>query len=204
MAEAFYQSTPGPFQLLVVGDPLCRPFADIPQVSVKGLDGETISGKVDVEPSARLAPGRTVDHFELIVDGVRKLSAPAGQKLTLDTTTLADGYHDVRIVAVDNTPVETQGRWMGELLVKNGRDAVEITPVGGPRVAGDQVTLMVASTIDGITEVFHNERSVGRVRGRQGRLEIPVAKLGKGRVMLQARVAGKTGPRSRPLWVEIP
>ncbi len=33
LAEAFYQSVHGPYQLLIVGDPLCRPWADIPQVS---------------------------------------------------------------------------------------------------------------------------------------------------------------------------
>jgi len=203
LAEAFYQATPGPFQLLVVGDPLCRPYADIPEVSVKGLEGEMISGQVEIEPSAKLAPGRLVDHFELFVDGVRRLSAPAGQKLPLDTTTLGDGFHEVRVVAVDNTPVETQGRWIGDVVIRNGHDAVEVKAVDGPRITGDQAALLVASSIDGVTDVFHNGRSVGRIQGRQGRLQVPTAKLGKGRVMLQARAAGKTGPRSRPLWLEI-
>ena len=39
LAEAFYQSVHGPYQLLIVGDPLCRPWADIPQVSVAGRRG---------------------------------------------------------------------------------------------------------------------------------------------------------------------
>jgi hypothetical protein len=204
LAEAFYQATPGPFQLLIVGDALCRPFADIPEITVKGLEGEVLSGQVEIEAAARLAAGRQVDHFELFVDGVRRQSAPPGQKLTLDTTALGDGYHELRVVAVDDTPVETQGRWIGEVNVKNGRDAVEITAPAGPRVVGAQASLEVVSTLDGVTEVFHNERSVGRVRGRQGKVQVPTAKLGKGRVMLQARAAGKNGPRSRPLWLEIP
>jgi hypothetical protein len=204
LAEAFYQATPGPFQLLIVGDPLCRPFADIPQVTVKGLEGDVISGQVEIEATAKLAPGRQVDHFELFVDGVRRQSAPAGQKLTLDTTTLGDGFHELRVVAIDDTPVETQGRWIGEVRVKNGRDAVEVTAVGGSRVAGGQVTLTISSTLEGAVDVFHNERSVGRIRGLQGQLQVPVARLGKGRVMLQARAAGKNGLRSRPLWLEIP
>jgi hypothetical protein len=204
LAEAFYQATPGPFQLLIVGDPLCRPFADIPEVTVKGLDADVISGEVEIEATATLVPGRQVDHFELFVDGVRRQSAPAGKTFNLDTSTLADGYHELRVVAIDDTPVETQGRWIGEVLVKNGRDAVEVIAKGGPRVVGGQASLEVASTLDGVVDVFHNERSVGRIRGRQGRLQIPVAKLGKGRVMLQARGAGKNGPRSRPLWLEIP
>ena len=204
LAEAFYQATPGPFQLLIVGDPLCRPFADIPEVTVKGLEGDVISGRVEIEASAKLAPGRQVDHFELFIDGVRRQSAPAGQKLNLDSTTIGDGFHELRVVAVDDTPVETQGRWIGEVRIKNGRDAVEVKAPGGPRVAGAQASLEIASTLDGAVDVFHNERRLGRIRGPQGRLQVPVAKLGKGRVMLQARAAGKNGPRSRPLWLEIP
>ena len=33
LAEAFYQSVNAPYQLLVVGDPLCQPWATIPQVA---------------------------------------------------------------------------------------------------------------------------------------------------------------------------
>lgn len=34
MAEAFYQSIHGPYQLLIVGEPLCKPWARIPRVSI--------------------------------------------------------------------------------------------------------------------------------------------------------------------------
>jgi hypothetical protein len=44
LAEAFYQSLRGPYQQLLVGDPLCRPWAQIPQVNVAGLkDGEVVA-----------------------------------------------------------------------------------------------------------------------------------------------------------------
>ena len=31
LAEAFYQSVYAPYQLMIVGDPLCRPWANIPR-----------------------------------------------------------------------------------------------------------------------------------------------------------------------------
>ena len=34
LAESFYQSVYGPYQLIVVGDPLCRPWANIPDVTL--------------------------------------------------------------------------------------------------------------------------------------------------------------------------
>jgi hypothetical protein len=203
LAEAFYQSVQGPFQLLLVGDPLCRPWADIPQVTVAGLDGDVVSGSVEITPTAKMAAGKKVDHFELFVDGIRVQSRPAGQSLMLDTRSLGDGYHEIRVVAVDDTPIQTQGRWIGGVTVKNGREALQLLAPDGPRVAGDQVNLMIASSREGVTAVYHNERPLGRINGREGRLQLTTEKLGKGRVMLQARGMGKTPVRSQPLWLEI-
>jgi len=43
LAEAFYQSVRGPYQLLIVGDPLCRPWARIPQVTSRASSPATSS-----------------------------------------------------------------------------------------------------------------------------------------------------------------
>ena len=37
VAESFYQSVLCPYQLLIVGDPLCRPWANIPEITVAGV-----------------------------------------------------------------------------------------------------------------------------------------------------------------------
>src|SRR5262249_54432683 len=72
LAEAFYQSVYAPYQLLVVGDPLCRPWANIPQVQVDGVSaGDTLKGTVTLHPSATLPHGGTVDRFEFYLDGLR-------------------------------------------------------------------------------------------------------------------------------------
>ncbi|OQW95728.1 MAG: hypothetical protein BWK77_06980 [Verrucomicrobia bacterium A1] len=44
LGEAFYQSVSTPYHLLIMGDPLCRPFAQIPEVTVTNLsDGDTVT-----------------------------------------------------------------------------------------------------------------------------------------------------------------
>ena len=81
LAEAFYQSVYGPYQLLIVGDPLCRPWAEIPQVSATGVEpGATVSGTLTLQPTATLAHGATVDHFELFVDGLRVGECKPGER----------------------------------------------------------------------------------------------------------------------------
>jgi len=57
LMEAFYQSVSAPYQLLVVGDPLCQPWAEIPEVEavLVGTEGPlgpgaVLSGSVELEP----------------------------------------------------------------------------------------------------------------------------------------------------------
>ena len=44
LAEAYYQSVRGPYQLLIVGDPLCRPF---PRSSLEGVDDTPLAEHAD-------------------------------------------------------------------------------------------------------------------------------------------------------------
>jgi uncharacterized protein (TIGR03790 family) len=201
MAEAFYQSIQGPYQLLVLGDPLCQPWAAIPEVSVDDFaDGDTISGTVEIKPHVTFAAGRGQGRCDLYVDGKLRES---GGPFKLDTTKLADGYHELRVVVVDNTPLETQGRWIAGVTVKNGRDAVSLTTPQGSKTNAAQIELNVASTVDGETVVFHNARELGRVKGRTGKLTVPTAQLGRGPVILEARIFTKPMLSSQPLRLEI-
>jgi len=120
LAEAFYQSIFGPYQLLIVGDPLCRPWAKIPIVSVEGLTpGQTVKGKIAVKPSARTAPSAKIDRFELFLDGTLKGAWRPTERFNLNTEGLREGYHDLRIVAVEDSPIETQGRMLIPITVNN-------------------------------------------------------------------------------------
>lgn len=204
MAEAFYQSVEGPFQLLIVGDPLCQPWADIPQVAVDGVaEGQLVSKTIPLTPTAVLAGGAGVSRFDLYVDGKLRGSSPEGGALSLDTTTLGDGYHELRVVAVANTVIETQGRWIGGVTVKNGTNAVSISAANGSRVSGPLLSLNATSTVEGPIAVFHNGREVGRIAGKQGTIPILTEKLGKGPVTLTARTAGTPPLLSRPLELVV-
>jgi uncharacterized protein (TIGR03790 family) len=204
MAEAFYQSIEGPYQLLVVGDALCQPWAFIPQLTVEDLaDGATISGQVAFNPKATLFGRRVVDRFELFVDGVAHGSFDPTVPITLDSTKLADGHHELRVVAIDGTPVQTQGRWIANVVVANGKDSTTLSSPTGMSAAGTAVVLNVQSTVDGTTVVMHNEVEVGRITGRQDVISVPVEKVGRGRVTFEARTLGKTPLRSAPLTIEI-
>jgi hypothetical protein len=205
LAEAFYQSVAGPAQLIIIGDPLCQPWATPPTVSVAGVtEGTIIKDKVQITPTAKYPDRRAASRFELYVDGLRKDAIGAGKKFDLATATLADGWHELRVVAIDNTPIAVQGAWIGLVQVKNGRDAVQLSAPESSRVAlSGTLNLQVTSTSKEEAAVFHNNRRLGVVAGGSGKLAVNAAQLGRGRIELYVRQPSKPALRSKPLSIEV-
>ena len=208
LAEAFYQSVQAPYQLLVVGDPLCRPWATIPQVQVvmaesgKGLvANDTLSGRIELVPQATIAPriplpgaaaaAASIDHFTLFVDGVQLARCRPGERLPLDTAQLADGHHELRVVATESSSVQSQGRWMLSVRFANyGRKlSLEVQPAR-VSVAGTVRVRVAAEGLEGVA-VYSMGRVLGRTSGGDTTIEVPAELLGRGRVTIRA--TGRTG-----------
>ncbi len=188
LAEAFYQSVFGPYQLLIVGDPLCRPWANIPRVAVGGVQpGATLRGSVSLSPSATVPGGGSVDRFELFADGLRRDACAAGEMLELDTTSLVDGYHEFRVVGIEDSAIESQGRALLPVRVANRDRTIEFTVKPGASVPLDgRLTVTARSSGAKQIEVYTNTLSLGTIRGDGGSLEIEARRLGLGTVALQA------------------
>lgn len=196
LIEAFYQSVNSPYQLLVVGDPLCQPWALIPRVTATLADGgplepgTELAGTVEIVPAAAVPDGGSADRFELFLDGVRIDSCGSGGRLSLDTTSLADGYHELRVVAIAATAVETQGRLVVPVSFANhGRTlTLAVAPKRMP-LAGN-VTISLEGEAINEALVFSTGRVLGRITGGSGTLEVPAVMLGRGRVTIHATGRG--------------
>lgn len=188
LAEAYYQSLFAPAQVLIVGDPLCRPWADIPQVVASGVaPGSTVKATVVIKPQATFARGGQVGRFELFLDGRRIAAARPDENLTWDTTSEPDGYHELRLVAIEAGPIETQGRQIIPVRIANrGRTATMTTRPAGSVRWGQP--LLVDVQAPGMKQIYvlNNGRVVGRVAGEQGQLKVDPRVLGLGPVSLQA------------------
>ena len=208
LAEACYQSVAGPYQLLIVGDPLCQPWAKIPLVLVQGIEaGETIKGKVEFLPQIRPVPGMQINHYELFVDGHRTARVPPGQKFVLDTVNMADGYHELRVVAISAGPIAAQGRTIIPVTVSNQDQELTLTGPAQKSVGvKEKISLEVQARGATAIAIMHCGRAIGRVTGDEGRVEIDAEQLGSGPVELQAVALGGPAVKSAPLRfsVELP
>ena len=121
LAEAFYQSVTGPYQLLIVGDPLCAPWRKQLTVTMEGLAADKpLEGKLTLSPKVESPDGLRASEFSLYIDGLRIETMKPGGEFTLDTTRLADGPHQITILARGNDLVETIGRWTAVVTIRNG------------------------------------------------------------------------------------
>ncbi|MFT7486927.1 MAG: hypothetical protein ACI9F9_002784, partial [Candidatus Paceibacteria bacterium] len=126
MGEAWMRSMGYfPFQNLLYGDPLTRPFSAAPAVDLPDAPLAPVSGSLLLHPIAvASAPGADVDVIEVLVDGIIFRRLLVGQGFALHTQALSDGWHDLRILAYDDTNVRNAGRWQGAFEVANlGRAA---------------------------------------------------------------------------------
>ncbi len=186
LAEAFYQSIAGPYQLLIVGDPLCRPWATIPEVTVRGVrPGQTVKGTLHLKPgTANLKPD-AVDHYELLLWGLPHARCAPGETFDLDTTTLSEGWYDLRLVAVTADAVRTRGFLEMPVTVANRGAALEVTPPERRKVVwGEPVHLSAA--LPGAREIrfMHNARVLATIEGERGEAEIDTRRLGMGAVRI--------------------
>lgn len=188
LAEAFYQSLYAPFQQLIVGDPLCRPWANIPRVAVGGVTmGDTLKGVVTLQPTAQMARGAKVDRFQLFVDGVRTAQCAAGESLQLDTARYCDGYHELRVVGIEGGPIESQGRRIIPVQFNNYSKTMQFTVTPSGRIKSSD-TLTLSANAPGAVGVafYHQGRVVAKFKGAQGEATVSAATLGEGPVTLTA------------------
>lgn len=185
-AEAFYQSLSGPYQLLIVGDPLCAPWTCRPVVKPPEL-ASPLKGMVEFQPSATAPEGKSIAQYELFVDGVRRAACGAGEQLQMDSTKLPDGPHEFRLVAVVADAVQTQGRatWSG--TIDNFGRAVQLTPDGASDVPlGQALTLRVTAAQASAIELHSQGRVLGRIEQAEGQFTLDTQSLGLGQAKLRA------------------
>lgn len=204
LAESFYQSVSGPYMLLVVGDPLCQPFAVAPKVAVEGIKaGQEVKGMLTIKATATTVPLQRVGTFELFVDGRLVARFAPGRSPQLDTTKLLDGYHELRIVAVNADAIETRGRLILPIVVNNRGQKLEFT-VSSQSIAATS-TVHISARQTGATSIVvrQNRREVARFEGATGEVDVLAATFGRGPVTLQAESAGPAPTLSQPLRLEI-
>ena len=212
LAESFYQAVRGPYQLLIMGDALCRPWATIPVVSIDGIADvdQPLSGTIDITPKVGASASDPIEVREYVVyvDGQEVTRVQDGGSFKLDTTKIPDGYHELRVVAIQDSMIESRGQLIRPLKVDNHGRTIEVRVSRLKIPWNQQLFIEVESPGSKSVYVMHNRRPVAHIKGEKGQARIDPRKLGVGPVSLQ--VVGISGDPdkttnvfARPVRLEV-
>ena len=187
LGEAFYQSVHGPFQLLIVGDALCQPFNKKPRFSVEGLKpGEQVKGRIKLD--LKIDPeSPSLSLMEVYFDGVLKGPAPLNQSIGFDTTQLSDGHHEIRLVGVSGTLIQSKQSVVIPFEINNKGQTIDLSCEKTSAGSTEQISLTYKSDFAEKVELVHNERVLATSSGAAGSFSILANKLGEGTVKVFAR-----------------
>ncbi len=130
LGEALLRSLAAvPFQGYFMGDPLCRPYATGPDVSVTGVPASPWEGTFSVVVNATpTRAGTGLGQAQVLVDGVVVAEGSPGTSMLIPTAHLDDGWHELRAIVVDDSPQEVIGEWVGSFTLTNSGQSATMSP----------------------------------------------------------------------------
>lgn len=215
LVESFYLSVQAPYQLLILGDPLCQPWSFPPRFEVAFEENRELDRSIPLLAT----PVDSIDRFLIVVDGVEKSSTAPGIRDFLRINELAEGAHSVMVIGIDRSPaginhvkeypfvVNRLFKSIRLSVVKDEEDEKDKAKAGKePPCCRVDEKVTVKLSCERATEIqlFHNSRKLGTIEESSGTIEVPGETLGLGEVELVAVGIGEGWTiRSEPLTVKV-
>ncbi|MEM9588249.1 MAG: hypothetical protein AAGA03_13285, partial [Planctomycetota bacterium] len=200
--EAFYLSVASPYQLLIVGDPLCQPFAPLPQEFVRtSLDpGEANTVVIQKQRISMANQSSATARMQLYLDGRLVKTSPPANNVRMKLPESLSGSVEVRTVLVGNSGIQPRFSYASRLNL-NGPlvgPVLQASGSGGDEVGdANQFQLTAQCTDAKSIKITHLGRLIGTIDGSRGTLTVDRTQLGDGPLRLRghgvfddARVSG--------------
>ncbi len=212
LAEAFYASVTGPYQLLIIGDPLCQPFATPPQLQVdqslrRLAANATLSFPLTYRsepPAEGKRPPQNATLLSALFDDTPAQSGPVRKKADIKLTGAPDGYHELRVISIGEDALNQKSEvvlpiWLGS------EDAITLTAPATIAFSNRKVTVKATAKAAQSLSLWHESEQLAVEPGASAEFSVPLDSLGTGKVRLQARAELESGKvlKSIPLVLEI-
>lgn len=193
--EAFYLSVTSPYQLLIVGDPLCQPFARAPNDLIQiesdpPSDSKTGTIRFRWQPfpdTPQSSPTKAIGLY--VLDRMVAITRPT-KNIQLNLPKELRGMIDCRAVMIGRHPTEPAITVRQRINFGNEESLPVIQRLRKEDTT--QLTLFVdCPAADGI-DVMHLGRSVAKIEGESSKITLNPETVGRGPVQLEA-VARRDG-----------
>ncbi|MCR9295055.1 MAG: hypothetical protein NXI32_20245 [bacterium] len=229
LAEAFYMSVSGPYQLLIIGDPLCRPFSHAPQVDLetqlRRLDPDAspdfdipptgqrfADWSLEKEPLASRKSTLAADIVTAFFDGAGPQASRMRPQIRMNLAGQPAGYHEISLQFTADDPLRQKSQltipvWIGD------QDLISLQIEGGEsrtHQADDRVFTILSLQQEKVRVVVRAEgaervsllnqfETIDQAEGETAEFEVQLSSLGRGPVRLQAQADFASQPSIRSL-----
>lgn len=189
-AEAFYSAVQGPYQLLILGDPLCQPYARPPRFLVQGAPNEVESGKSVSITFAPSEESNSTDPIEMawLLNGRMLAKTTYQPEISISVDKNDQGAQEWRFLAKGPKPVESC--WESSIWVYVGPKETHLN-LDAPKTwkleDGTKLKVKVGATGGDFSKMRLRNlwELLECLPNAQGEFEVDISKLGTGPLSLQ-------------------
>ncbi len=208
-AEAFYSSVLCPYQLLIVGDPLCQPYCNPPRFSIQGKtdvvleDQPLILSLLPDESSTATEP----EQIQWLVNGILRSQVPFENQIRMLFEKSEPGAHEIRLITKAATPIEQQFEQAFWVTIGTANEQIKLEVPKAWELSNDKPLVISLGQITESSEIkiLHDFEVVGTIPIGQSSIVLSPIKTGYGPVRLHAEQKLTNGQtvRSLPVVVQV-
>lgn len=208
-AEAFYSSVLCPYQLLIVGDPLCQPYCNPPRFTIQSktdmvLEDQPLILSLIPEDSSNAAEP---EQIQWLVNGILRSQAPFDNQIRMHFEKSEPGAHEIRLITKAAKPIEQQFEHAFWVTLGKVSDQIKLeAPITWELSNDKPLVISLAQTTDaGEIKILHDFEEVGTISMGQTTMVLSPIKTGYGPVRLHAERKLTNGQtvRSLPVVVQV-
>jgi hypothetical protein len=192
-AEAFYSSILSPYQLLIVGDPLCQPFAKPPRFTLKDPPLQSHQDKPIVLEFVVADNNVEPENVLITMDGRFLNEVLFEDKLSLQFSSIPVGYHELRIITKSSLPIQHCYEQAYPFFVHGGSSSPDSAPTlywkSEEKIKCSQKKSLefevVGFDLDKPIEVWHESEKIDTVSDGTKEFAVSPGRVGYGPVRLR-------------------
>ncbi len=212
LVESFYASVTGPYQLLIMGDPLCQPFASPPRLDIDTQmrilqPNDALKVPIKLETTDEEGQDlQTAMSIRLIFDDYAVEKSPIRPVVEVKLVDQLEGYHTLRIVLYGDDATSQKREVEIPVWIGDPKQAgIKLSVPKSVKFKDRKLDIQCSANNAKRFRILHDSEVVGELEGSEGEISIALDSVGTGPVRLYPMIETEDSKaiRGEPITVLV-